>query len=724
MKLQQSLSEKMHRLSKLLPVFGLALLVIIFFGKTLTGQEFFVTPDFSSSDILMAEYPPRFFLSESLKNHQLPLWTNQISTGFPIASITLGFFNPINAALFYFLPSALAFNWSLALSYFAVAIFTYLFARSINLSKPASFLAASTFTLSGTLTTQIVHLTIIQALSYFPAEMYLLEIYLQRKKPLVLILLSFTIGLQILAGFYQIILYSLIFMIIYLAGRIVFEKKPRIKLKIVIPIFLAILASFATAAVQLLPTWEFTQISTRASSVTDEEMKLFPYPPKHLITLIKPYFFGDPRTGTYPLPSASWGLFGENTTYIGILPLILAVLALIRGRKNPKVIIMATLGLLCLLLMLGKNSPLTLLFNIPPLSLFRVPARWIIFFTFSLSILAGFGLDILQKKFKKTAIILAILAITTIDCLNFSAKYNLRGPTSEWLAQTQTANFLKKDTSLFRIDGGGTSLLWNSKLNSTGWRTDSGYFLKLLDSQDPNWNITQNLEHVDSYPIIKTQREKTLSNLRNSDLTQTKTGFEMGHVSRNVLDVENVKYIISPYEISARDLELVFQTSTEPRFSVYQNKTVLPRTFVATNWQVIQNANQYQTLLALETFDPKTTVVLEKDLSHLPFKSKNTSTKITKYENRVVEAEVETDSGGIFVISDSFYPGWKARVDGKEVEILAANINQRAIVVESGKHQIRFSYEPQSFKQGAIISIASTIFLLSLLTSLLLRKRP
>jgi hypothetical protein len=52
---------------KLLPFLTLLILSIAFFNKTLTGSEFFVTPDFGGSDILMAEYPAKFFLAESLK---------------------------------------------------------------------------------------------------------------------------------------------------------------------------------------------------------------------------------------------------------------------------------------------------------------------------------------------------------------------------------------------------------------------------------------------------------------------------------------------------------------------------------------------------------------------------------------------------------------------------------------------------------------------------------
>ena len=58
---------------KSLPILALIILTIIFFGQTLTGQEIFATPDFGGSDIFDAEYPTKYFLSESLKQRRLPI---------------------------------------------------------------------------------------------------------------------------------------------------------------------------------------------------------------------------------------------------------------------------------------------------------------------------------------------------------------------------------------------------------------------------------------------------------------------------------------------------------------------------------------------------------------------------------------------------------------------------------------------------------------------------
>jgi uncharacterized membrane protein YfhO len=54
------------------------------------------------------------------------------------------------------------------------------------------------------------------------------------------------------------------------------------------------------------------------------------------------------------------------------------------------------------------------------------------------------------------------------------------------------------------------------------------------------------------------------------------------------------------------------------------------------------------------------------------------------------------------VLSDTFYPGWKAFVDGKEEKILRANYNFRAVPLTAGTHRVEFVYDPLSFKLGAL----------------------
>lgn len=748
----------MRIIHKLLPFLTLLILVITFFNKTLTGSKFFITPDFGGSDILMAEYPTKFFLAELLKQHQWPLWNPQIATGFPLAALT-GLFNPVNLILFYFLEPPVAFNLGLAITFLTAGIFTYLFCRSLNLSRFSSLLAATSFSFSGIFVTQINHFTVIQTLSFFPIELYLIEIYIQKRRLSICVLLAFAVGLQILTGFFQVVLYSLIVLTIYAFLRIFYvqnsssviltlsetkrknlsrsfvpqsgtQDDTKQKWTLITALMIAFIFGFLVAAVQLLPSWEFTQISTRSSGVSPEEIRRFPYPVKHLVTFLWPYLLGDPRQGSYPTFNKNWGIFWENTGYLGILPVILAITALVAARKYRHIILFASILLVSLLLMLGKNSPTFSLFQFPPLSLFRVPARWIMFFTFTTSILAAYGLEIFQAKFKTrlkpaylNLILITILATSTTSLFFFSYNYNPRGQTDKWLAQTQTADFLKNDQSLYRIDSGGNAAIWNEQFLKKGWLSQKENYLTFLEVLEPNFNIIFGIDHVSSYPVIQSQRSYQINYLRDQDVKFKEFNLAVDPVARNLLDLQNVKYFIAPYNFSGRDMDLVFKTQTQPPYYVYQNKTVFPRAFIVTNWEYAPTLQEQYQILSSSRFNPAKTAILEKTLTKNSFRTKDSSVNITKYENQNVQIEAQTDNGGILVLADSFYPGWKAYVDGREAEILAANINQRAVVLEKGKHTVQFVYKPESFKKGAAISLASSVTLLALLIVLTCREK-
>jgi uncharacterized membrane protein YfhO len=65
-------------------------------------------------------------------------------------------------------------------------------------------------------------------------------------------------------------------------------------------------------------------------------------------------------------------------------------------------------------------------------------------------------------------------------------------------------------------------------------------------------------------------------------------------------------------------------------------------------------------------------------------------------------------------LADSYYPGWKAYVDGKEKPILRANHFFRAVALSKGAHVVEFKYDPLSFTIGAWISVFTTISILAI----------
>jgi hypothetical protein len=79
-----------------------------------------------------------------------------------------------------------------------------------------------------------------------------------------------------------------------------------------------------------------------------------------------------------------------------------------------------------------------------------------------------------------------------------------------------------------------------------------------------------------------------------------------------------------------------------------------------------------------------------------------------------VVIDVESSSASLLVLSDPWYPGWQADIDGRPTPILRANVHFRAVEMPSGHHRVRFVYDPANLSMGAAVS-AVTIGLVAVL---------
>ncbi|MER3406092.1 MAG: hypothetical protein C4289_13785, partial [Chloroflexota bacterium] len=144
----------------------------------------------------------------------------------------------------------------------------------------------------------------------------------------------------------------------------------------------------ALAAVQLLPLYELGQFSLRAHGVPYSFATQYSLPPANLATLLLPDLFVD--HGRY------WGAWSrwETTVYAGIVPLLLALIALLAVR-NRYVYFFTALAVLSALLALGDQSPFGLhrrLAELPGFSYLRAPGRFAYLLDTSIAVLAGHAL--------------------------------------------------------------------------------------------------------------------------------------------------------------------------------------------------------------------------------------------------------------------------------------------------------------------------------------------
>ncbi len=145
--------------------------------------------------------------------------------------------------------------------------------------------------------------------------------------------------------------------------------------------------------------------------------------------------------------------------------------------------------------------------------------------------------------------------------------------------------------------------------------------------------------------------------------------------------------------------------------AVFERRAALPRAYHVTNARAVLDSDQIFDLLESPEFIAGEMVVLEGDSTldrSAPEPSKGAAeVRIRVDEPERVIVEVEATHAGYLVLNDAFYPGWKAYVDGHEVEILRANSIFRAVAVAADANEVRFEYAPESFKVGLAVSSAT-----------------
>jgi len=194
------------------------------------------------------------------------------------------------------------------------------------------------------------------------------------------------------------------------------------------------------------------------------------------------------------------------------------------------------------------------------------------------------------------------------------------------------------------------------------------------------------------------------------------------------LDMLNARYFVVS-EWDSRYLE--FRTQPD-RFrlvftygdtDVIENLKALPAAFIvpASGIEVISGEDLELGRVKDPGFDPERSVVLPESfaddktkvvLSSLPQKSGVVWISRRSSDFRL---RVEAAQSSVLVISQIYYPGWKAYIDGRAVPVMRADFALSAIPMAQGSHEVRFSFEPLSFRIGAILSALALLAVAALL---------
>lgn len=192
--------------------------------------------------------------------------------------------------------------------------------------------------------------------------------------------------------------------------------------------------------------------------------------------------------------------------------------------------------------------------------------------------------------------------------------------------------------------------------------------------------------------------------------------------SKNPIEIKKTEISkLSPYKvplISAKPLnkatrlyDKVLETPTE---TVFENLNYLPRIFAVSELKSSDDLIEIKKMFyGLRVNPAKTAYVSDKNLSKIGAKIfSEGKIQDLNYDTDKISFSTSFKGDGFLVISDQYYPGWKAYADGKEISIYEADGLLRGIKIPSGDHRILLQYKPVKIYLCGIISLSLLIIAL------------
>ena len=140
--------------------------------------------------------------------------------------------------------------------------------------------------------------------------------------------------------------------------------------------------------------------------------------------------------------------------------------------------------------------------------------------------------------------------------------------------------------------------------------------------------------------------------------------------------------------------------------AVYQNPDPLPRAWLVPAAQILPDEDAVLAALKQPDFEPSETVVLMQTTSHSQGPEESTPlsmdapVSILSYSENEILLAASANRPGYLVLSEVWYPGWRATVNGEAAPVLRANYTLRALPAPAGDLTIRLWYAPDSWRRG------------------------
>jgi hypothetical protein len=567
-----------------------------------------------------------------------------------------------------------------------------------------------------------------------------------------------------LAGHAQMLLFSALMLAGYVVYRLAVEgvkrgdgQPGRGRRLLVLGLLAALIVAVGVggAALVLLPGWEMAQHTGRGQLPYEEAMK-YSLPPKALVGLLAPGFYGRGET-------AFWGGWDRvEVGYAGVATLVCAALGVgllclrwladglvtlgdgrfrglqarlegLRSRDpNPHFpggffLVMSVMGFL---LAMGSHTPAygVLYRYVPTFDQLRVPARLIVLADLGLVALAAYGLDRVQEGWFSTWVGLGAIAAGAAALV--VGQWQVASVPYDRMAQARESVYVA--AALLGLSGG---LLWLAhRVHWGAWLLVAVLAADLIllgstleiEPNDPTLGFQHedvvaflrqdaSLFRIESSPARAWQPDGALVHgLYDIDGVFNPLGIAPYHAYRwasggrgaPLYNLMGVKYVLANKGQPPGDERLIPVYAENPEIDVFLNTQALPMALLVHEAQGAPDHEAAWQAIHAEGFDPARTVVLEQEPPFTAPDAINEGAKIefVRYDLNRIELAVETPADGWLVLSEVYYPGWQATVDGERVDVLRADYTFRAVPLSPGSHFVRLWFAPATWYVGLTVS--------------------
>ena len=661
--------------------------VLVFYRKILFLPDYAIPWDAQGYHL-----PLLHFAATRLRRGEIPLWDPLTYCGFPFfANIQTQLFYPPAwitvglANLFGLRHALLLLDWQVVLHVFLGGAFAWWLLRRLKLGTVAATFGATVFQLGGYFTSQTQHVGAVAGAAWMPLVWLSVISLAGGFRWRWLAALALGLAMSILAGFPAV-------------ASVVFASAAMLALLLVLfrqarPALLAVVAlgavwSLLLAAVQLLPTLEI--ISLSAAHLRGGWGSGTGVPLRGLGSLLVPDFNGVIDIHRFKLPYNPTFLY----LYCGIPALLLALAGAFTTRRRGALFSIVTF---CAgAWMMGSKTPIGVwvdaitpdALSAPLYSEFAMPA-----FQLGLAVLAALGAErwiAPRRPWIGYGLILVAAADLTLagSGLPFHI-VSLRG---------------EPGVSVEQFEGSPVTL---HRMQALVNRTAPPARIEAYDDSR-NWTTAAPITNV---PTANGDDPLALARILKVRLLFAKGApweryYTLSNLNSPMLDLLNIRYVLNwaPSEEPALRHPKYALTEQLPGHQVYENRGVLPRFFLVGEVRGVDGLERAIAALNSPAYDPRRMAVVEGHPGggsprELP------AVEVLSYADTRIELAVNAPVPSYLVTSETWYPGWHARVDGREEPLLMTNAAFRGLPVPAGRHRISMYFAPASFRLGAGITL-------------------